>query len=71
VRRAARTAGIEALVSPHFPRHSHGTHAHRGADLAAVRETLGHASLSTTDALSPRATREIQRRLSRRLTKAV
>jgi site-specific recombinase XerD len=49
VRRAARKAGLEALVSPHFLRHSHGTHAlHRGADLATVRETLGHASLAPT-----------------------
>jgi integrase/recombinase XerD len=49
VRRAARKAGLEELVSPHFLRHSHGTHAlHRGADLATVRETLGHASLATT-----------------------
>jgi integrase/recombinase XerD len=33
VRRAARSAGLEALVSPHFLRHSHGTHAvRRGAD---------------------------------------
>jgi site-specific recombinase XerD len=49
VRRAARTASLEALVSPHFLRDSHGTHAlRRGADLATVRETLGHASLSTT-----------------------
>jgi integrase/recombinase XerD len=49
VRRAARKAGIEMPVSPHFLRHSHGTHAlHRGADLATVRETLGHASIATT-----------------------
>jgi site-specific recombinase XerD len=49
VRRAARKAGLEAVVSPHFLRHSHGTHAlRRGADLATVRETLGHASLATT-----------------------
>jgi integrase/recombinase XerD len=49
VRRAARKAGLEELVSPHFLRHSHGTHAlHRGSDLATVRQTLGHASLSTT-----------------------
>ena len=49
VRRATRKAGLEALVSPHFLRHSYGTHAlHRGANLATVRETLGHASLATT-----------------------
>jgi site-specific recombinase XerD len=48
VRRAAREAGVEALVSPHFLRHSHGTHAlRRRGDVATVRETLGHASLST------------------------
>ncbi|MGP6156424.1 MAG: tyrosine-type recombinase/integrase [Vulcanimicrobiaceae bacterium] len=49
VRRAARTAGFIDAVSPHFLRHSHWTHAlRRGADLAMVRETLGHASLTTT-----------------------
>jgi integrase/recombinase XerD len=49
VRRAARKAGFSVAVSPHFLRHSHGTHAlHRGADLATVRETLGHSSLATT-----------------------
>jgi integrase/recombinase XerD len=49
VKRAARLAGIEAAVSPHFLRHSHGTHAlRRGADLATVRDTLGHESIATT-----------------------
>jgi len=50
VKRAARLAGIKDLpVSPHFLRHSHGTHAlRRGADLATVRDTLGHESISTT-----------------------
>ena len=44
-RRAARLAGItEVPVSPHFLRHSHGTHALRGADLATVRDTLGPRS---------------------------
>jgi hypothetical protein len=48
VRRGARAAGIDVLVSPHFLRHSHGIHTlRRGADLATVRETLGHASLET------------------------
>jgi integrase/recombinase XerD len=50
VKRAARLAGISEIpVSPHFLRHSHGTHAlRRGADLATVRDTLGHASIATT-----------------------
>jgi integrase/recombinase XerD len=50
VKRAARLAGMgEIPVSPHFLRHSHGTHAlRRGADLATVRDTLGHASIATT-----------------------
>jgi integrase/recombinase XerD len=50
VKRAARLAGISDIpVSPHFLRHSHGTHAlRRGADLATVRDTLGHASIATT-----------------------
>jgi len=50
VKRASNLAGIKGLpVSPHFLRHSHGTHAlRRGADLATVRDTLGHDSISTT-----------------------
>jgi integrase/recombinase XerD len=50
VRRAARKAGIEKPVSPHFMRHSHATHAlDRGASIASVRDTLGHSSIATTD----------------------
>ncbi len=46
---AARRAGIEVPVSPHFLRHSHATHAlERGAPIALVRDTLGHDSLATT-----------------------
>ena len=49
VRRAARRAGIEASVSPHWLRHAHGSHAlDRGAPIHLVQATLGHASVATT-----------------------
>jgi len=47
---AAARAGITANVSPHWLRHAHATHAlERGAPIHLVKETLGHASIATTD----------------------
>ena len=49
VRAAARRAGLEVHVSPHWLRHAHATHAlDRGAPAHLVQATLGHVSLVST-----------------------
>ena len=49
VRAAAQSAGIPGNVSAHWLRHSHASHAlDRGANIAVVRDTLGHGSLAVT-----------------------
>jgi site-specific recombinase XerD len=49
VRQAARRAGFDLAVSPHWLRHAHASHAlDRGAPIHLVQATLGHASITTT-----------------------
>lgn len=51
VHRAARKAGVNLPVTPHFFRHSHASHAlEHGSNLATIKETLGHANIATTNA---------------------
>jgi integrase/recombinase XerD len=50
IKDAAAKAGIKVNVHPHTFRHSFATHlVERGADLRAVQEMLGHASITTTE----------------------
>jgi integrase/recombinase XerD len=49
VKAAAARAGIDGNVSAHWLRHSHASHSlDRGANIAVVRDTLGHSSLAIT-----------------------
>lgn len=49
IKRAAEAAGVNPAISAHWLRHAHASHAlDRGATVALVQSTLGHANIATT-----------------------
>jgi len=51
VKKIAQRAGAPERMSPHWLRHAHASHSlDRGASVALVAGTLGHANVATTSA---------------------
>ena len=64
--RYAEEAGIAASVGPHTLRHTYAVHlVQGGADLRAVQELLGHASISTTQVYTALDMEEVRQRYDR------
>src|SRR5207237_2555742 len=62
VRRYAAQVGLADRVTPHVLRHSCATHMlDHGADIRAVQELLGHASISTTQVYTRVSTERLRR----------
>lgn len=62
----AKRAGISSPITPHTLRHSFATHLiNNGAELRAVQEILGHASISSTQVYTQLGTERLRREWNR------
>jgi integrase/recombinase XerD len=62
----AKRAGIDAIVTPHTLRHSFAAHqVSSGAELKALQEILGHASISSTQVYTQVSPERLRREFER------
>lgn len=64
IKKQAREAGIQKVISPHTLRHSFATALLKGgADLRAIQDMLGHEDIGTTEIYTHMETSDLRREI--------